>query len=65
MALALITLRLSWSLLKQAMNTTANCRIRAVHPGRRDRFTLTFRAVNGDLWVEHLSPAMTGGEIGS
>jgi TRAP-type mannitol/chloroaromatic compound transport system permease large subunit len=27
-------------------------------------FSLTFRAVNGDLWVEHLLTSLPGGEIG-
>lgn len=65
LALALINRRLSWSLLKQAMNTTAKLSsfVLFILVGATV-FTLTFRAVNGDLWVEHLLTGLPGGQIG-
>ena len=65
LALALINRRLSWSLLKQAMNTTAKLSsfVLFILVGSTV-FSLTFRAVNGDLWVEHLLTGLPGGQIG-
>jgi tripartite ATP-independent transporter DctM subunit len=65
LALALINRRLSWSLLKQAMNTTAKLSsfVLFILVGSTV-FSLTFRAVNGDLWVEHLLTGLPGGHIG-
>ena len=63
--LALINRRLSWSLLKQAMNTTAKLSsfVIFILVGSTV-FSLTFRAVNGDLWVEHLLTGLPGGPVG-
>ena len=63
--LALINRRLSWSLLKQAMNTTAKLTsfVIFILVGSTV-FSLTFRGVNGDLWVEHLLTGLPGGQIG-
>jgi TRAP-type mannitol/chloroaromatic compound transport system permease large subunit len=65
LALALINRRLSWPLLKQAMNTTAKLSsfVLFILVGSTV-FSLTFRAVNGDLWVEHLLTGLPGGQIG-
>jgi tripartite ATP-independent transporter DctM subunit len=65
LVLALINRRLSWSLLRQAMNTTAKLSsfVLFILVGATV-FTLTFRAVNGDLWVEHLLTSLPGGQIG-
>jgi TRAP-type mannitol/chloroaromatic compound transport system permease large subunit len=65
LALALINRRLSWSLLRQAMNTTAKLSsfVLFILVGSTV-FSLTFRAVNGDLWVEHLLTGLPGGAIG-
>jgi tripartite ATP-independent transporter DctM subunit len=65
LVLALINRRLSWPLLKQAMNTTAKLSsfVLFILVGATV-FTLTFRAVNGDLWVEHLLTGLPGGQIG-
>lgn len=65
LALALINRRLTWSLLKQAMNTTAKLSsfVLFILVGSTV-FSLTFRAVNGDLWVEHLLTGLPGGQIG-
>ena len=63
--LALINRRLSWSLLRQAMNSTAKLTsfVIFILVGSTV-FSLTFRGVNGDLWVEHLLTGLPGGPIG-
>src|SRR4051812_9940336 len=63
--LALANRRLSWSLLKQAMNSTAKLTsfVIFILVGSTV-FSLTFRGVNGDLWVEHLLTSLPGGQIG-
>jgi tripartite ATP-independent transporter DctM subunit len=65
LVLALLNRRLSWSLLKQAMNTTAKLSsfVIFILVGSTV-FSLTFRGVNGDLWVEHLLTGLPGGQIG-
>jgi len=57
--------RLSWSLLRQAMDTTTTltCFVVFILIGS-SVFSLTFRGVNGDLWVEHLLTGLPGGEMG-
>jgi tripartite ATP-independent transporter DctM subunit len=63
--LALINRRLSWSLLKQAMNSTAKLTSFVIFILMGSTiFSLTFRGVNGDLWVEHLLTGLPGGPIG-
>jgi len=65
LALALINRRLSWSLLRQAMNSTAKLTSFVVFIlVGATVFSLTFRGVNGDLWVEHLLTGLPGGAIG-
>jgi tripartite ATP-independent transporter DctM subunit len=65
LALALINRRLSWALLKQAMNSTAKLTSFVVFIlVGATVFSLTFRGVNGDLWVEHLLTGLPGGELG-
>ena len=63
--LALLNRRLTWPLLKQAMNTTAKLSsfVIFILVGSTV-FSLTFRGVNGDLWVEHLLTGLPGGQIG-
>jgi tripartite ATP-independent transporter DctM subunit len=65
MALALLRKRLSWRLLKQAMETTAKLSsfVLFILVGSTV-FGLIFRAVNGDLWVEHLLVSLPGGQLG-
>jgi tripartite ATP-independent transporter DctM subunit len=65
LVLALLNRRLSWSLLKQAMNSTAKLSsfVIFILVGSTV-FSLTFRGVNGDLWVEHLLTSLPGGPIG-
>ncbi len=57
--------RLSWSLLGQAVEKTAalTCFVIFILIGS-SVFSLTFRAVNGDLWVEALLTTLPGGEMG-
>lgn len=63
--MALLRRRMSWSLLKQAMDTTTklSCFVLFILIGSTI-FGLTFRAVDGDLWVEHLLIDLPGGEWG-
>jgi tripartite ATP-independent transporter DctM subunit len=65
LALALINRRLTWSLLRQAMNSTAKLTSFVVFIlVGATVFSLTFRGVNGDLWIEHLLTGLPGGEVG-
>jgi TRAP-type mannitol/chloroaromatic compound transport system permease large subunit len=63
--MALARRRLSFSLLKQAMNTTAKLSTFVVFilVGARV-FSLTFYGVNGHVWVEHLLTSLPGGQLG-
>jgi GntP family gluconate:H+ symporter len=63
--MALARRRLSLSLLKQAMNTTAKLSTFVVFilVGARV-FSLTFYGVNGHVWVEHLLTSLPGGQLG-
>ncbi len=63
--LALINRRLTWSLLRQAMNSTAKLTsfVIFILVGATV-FSLTFRGVNGDLWIEHLLTSLPGGQLG-
>ena len=63
--MALARRRLSISLLKQAMNTTAKLTSFVVFilVGARV-FSLTFYGVDGHLWVEHLLTNLPGGQLG-
>src|SRR5213594_2049803 len=65
LVLAMINRRLTWSLLRQAMNSTAKLTSFVVFILVGSTvFSLTFRGVNGDLWVEHLLTSLPGGQIG-
>jgi tripartite ATP-independent transporter DctM subunit len=57
--------RLSWKLLRQAMETTAKLTTFVVFilVGARV-FSLTFYGVDGHKWVEHLLSGLPGGQIG-
>jgi TRAP-type mannitol/chloroaromatic compound transport system permease large subunit len=63
--LALLNRRLSLDLLKQAMNSTTrlSCFVIFILIGS-SVFSLVFRGVNGDLWVEHLLTSLPGGTTG-
>jgi TRAP-type mannitol/chloroaromatic compound transport system permease large subunit len=63
--LALAKRRLSWSLLRQAMDSTARLSSFVIFILIGSSvFTLTFRGVNGDLWVESLLTGLPGGQLG-
>jgi TRAP-type mannitol/chloroaromatic compound transport system permease large subunit len=63
--MALARRRLSWSLLKQAMDSTAKLTTFVVFilVGARI-FSLTFYGVDGHKWVEHLLSDLPGGQVG-
>jgi TRAP-type mannitol/chloroaromatic compound transport system permease large subunit len=63
--LALVNRRLSFSLLKQAMDSTAKLTSFVVFILVGSTvFSLVFRGVNGDLWVESLLLGLPGGQLG-
>ena len=57
--------RLSFSLLKQALNTTTklSCFVVFILIGST-MFSLVFQGVDGQKWVEHLLTGLPGGQIG-
>jgi TRAP-type mannitol/chloroaromatic compound transport system permease large subunit len=63
--MALARRRISWKLLRQAMDTTAKLSTFVVFIliGARV-FSLTFYGVNGHVWVEHLLSSLPGGQLG-
>jgi tripartite ATP-independent transporter DctM subunit len=65
MILALMKRKLSWSLVKQAMDSTTKLSsfVMFILIGSTV-FGLVFRGVNGDLWVEHLLTSLPGGQVG-
>jgi TRAP-type mannitol/chloroaromatic compound transport system permease large subunit len=63
--LAFVNRRLSFSLLKQAMDSTAKLTSFVVFILVGSTvFSLVFRGVNGDLWVENLLLGLPGGQLG-
>jgi TRAP-type mannitol/chloroaromatic compound transport system permease large subunit len=63
--MALARRRISWKLLKQAMDTTAKLSTFVVFILLGARvFSLTFYGVNGHVWVEHLLLNLPGGQLG-
>lgn len=65
MILAFMNRRLTGDLLKQAMNSTSRlaCFVLFILIGS-SVFSLVFRGINGDLWVEHLLTSLPGGTAG-
>jgi tripartite ATP-independent transporter DctM subunit len=63
--MALVKRRLSWSLLKQAVESTATMTsfVMFILVGSTV-FSLVFRGVDGDLWVERLLLHVPGGALG-
>jgi TRAP-type mannitol/chloroaromatic compound transport system permease large subunit len=63
--MALARNRLTWKLLKQAMDATAKLTAFVVFilVGARV-FSLTFYGVDGPVWVEHLLVSLPGGQLG-
>src|SRR6266567_1594623 len=65
LTMALARRRLSWKLLRQAMDTTAKLSTFVVFILLGARvFSLTFYGVNGHVWVEHLLLHLPGGQLG-
>src|SRR5574343_1355545 len=65
MLLAMSKKTLNWSLVRQAVDSTAKLSsfVLFILVGATV-FGLVFRGVNGDLWVEHLLTSLPGGELG-
>ena len=63
--MALVRGRLSFSLLKQALNTTTklSCFVMFILIGSTI-FSLVFQGVDGPRWVEHLLTSLPGGQVG-
>jgi TRAP-type mannitol/chloroaromatic compound transport system permease large subunit len=63
--MAWVRRRLTWKLLRQAMDTTAKLSTFVVFIliGARV-FSLTFYGVSGNVWVEHLLTSLPGGQLG-
>jgi tripartite ATP-independent transporter DctM subunit len=63
--MALVKRKLTWSLLKQAVESTATMTsfVMFILVGSTV-FSLVFRGVNGDLWVENLLLHVPGGALG-
>lgn len=65
LALALTKRRLGWSLLRQAMDSTTRLTSFVVFILIGSTiFSLVFRGVDGDLWVERLLTGLPGGALG-
>jgi TRAP-type mannitol/chloroaromatic compound transport system permease large subunit len=65
MLLAIANRRLTWSLVRQAMNSTTRLSAFVIFILIGSTvFSLVFRGVNGDLWVEHLLTSLPGGTTG-
>src|SRR6185503_1411162 len=65
LTMALVRRKLSFPLLRQAMDATAKLTTFVVFIliGARV-FSLTFYAVDGHIWVEHLLTGLPGGQLG-
>ncbi len=65
LAMALLRRRMGLSLLKQALNSTAKLSVFVMFVLVGSTvFSLTFQAVDGPVWVEHLFDKLPGGQIG-
>jgi len=65
LVMALAKRRLDWALLRQAMDSTARLSAFVIFILiGASVFTLVFRGVNGDLWVESLLTSLPGGQLG-
>ncbi len=63
--LAIIRRRLTWEVVKGALDSTTKLStfVMFILVGS-SIFALSFRAVNGDIWIEHLFSFIPGGELG-
>jgi TRAP-type mannitol/chloroaromatic compound transport system, large permease component len=65
MALAAINRRLSWTLLRQSMAMTMRITAMVVYILIGSSvFSLVFRGVDGDLWIDHMLTSLPGGVVG-
>ena len=65
LVMALVRKRLSWTLLKQAMDTTAKLSTFVIFILIGSTvFNLSFQGVDGAKWVEHLLTDLPGGQVG-
>jgi tripartite ATP-independent transporter DctM subunit len=65
LVMALVRRRLNWSLLRQAMDTTAKLTTFVVFILVGSTiFNLVFQGVDGARWVEHLLIGLPGGQVG-
>jgi len=65
LALALMKRRLTLDLLRQGMDTTLRITTMVIFILIGSQvFSLVFRGVDGDLWIEHLLTALPGGQAG-
>jgi TRAP-type mannitol/chloroaromatic compound transport system permease large subunit len=65
LVMAVARRRLSWSLLKQAMDTTAKLSTFVIFIlVGATIFNLSFQGVDGNKWVEHLLADLPGGQLG-
>jgi len=64
-AMAMARNRLTWALVRQAMDTTTklSCFVLFILIGSTV-FNLTFQGVDNNLWVEHLLTSLPGGQLG-
>src|SRR5262245_8925418 len=65
LVMALVKRKLKWDLLRQAVESTATMTsfVMFILVGSTV-FSLVFRGVDGDLWVEHLMTGLPGGALG-
>jgi len=65
LVMALAKRKLNWTLLRQALESTATMTsfVMFILIGSTV-FTLVFRGLDGDLWVEHLLTSVPGGALG-
>ena len=63
--LSILRRRLTWDVTKSALDSTAKLStfVMFILVGS-SIFALSFRAINGDLWIEHLFSFIPGGEMG-
>ncbi|QJD71854.1 TRAP transporter large permease subunit [Marinobacterium sp. LSUCC0821] len=63
--LSILRRRLTWDVVKGALDSTAKLStfVMFILVGS-SIFALSFRAINGDLWIEHLFSFIPGGEMG-
>jgi tripartite ATP-independent transporter DctM subunit len=65
LVLAMMNRRLTYDLLRQGMDTTLRITVMVIFILVGSTvFTLVFRGVDGDLWVEHMLTGLPGGKIG-